>query len=64
MKKTLYIKNVRTFLDEEYTSHLHRKSLNTEDVDELKSLVKRAKKTWASMVSESDQLINCDLEND
>jgi hypothetical protein len=43
MSKSEWIKGVREYLDEPHLKHLHRKSLITEDIFELKILLERAK---------------------
>lgn len=56
--KLKWLIDARIFLDEEYTQHLHKRSLETDDVDTIVHYIKKAKGIWASLVSESDQLIN------
>lgn len=42
MKKKNWIIDVRYYLDEPHMSHLYAESLKTEDVNELKALLRRA----------------------
>lgn len=53
-----WITEVRDYLNQEYTPHLYRRSLKTEDVDSLRALVLKAKKIHAINLSDADQLIN------
>lgn len=58
MKKQEWINQVRMYLNEEYTQHLHKRSLKTEDVEVLKRYIKKAKSIWAAAVSEADQILH------
>lgn len=56
--KEHWIKEVRLFLDVEGVQHLHDRALNTEDEDELKIILQRAKKLISADLSLADQLLN------
>lgn len=58
MGKKQWLKEVRLYLNEDYTQHLYKRSLQTKDTTVLVALVKRAKGIWAAAISEADQLVN------
>ena len=62
LEKQIWIDEVRIFLDCDDTKNLHERSLLTENISDLKTLLKRAKKVFSSNVSESDRLINENYE--
>jgi hypothetical protein len=50
-------KEVLVFLDQPDTEFLYDKAANTDDVDVLQLYLKKAKRIWATNISEADQLI-------
>lgn len=54
MEKEVWIKEVRNYLDESIMCHLHSASLKTENVDDLKELLKRAKYLMGSYVEDAE----------
>lgn len=52
------IKKIRLFLDTDETQHLYFKAEDTEDLETLLFLLQRAKKIYASVLSETDMMIN------
>lgn len=62
--KKYWIKEVRMFLDAEGMHHLYDRSLNNEDVEELKILLQRAKRILATEISLADQLINQKIKDE
>ena len=50
LEKQIWIDEVRIFLDCDDTKNLHERSLLTENISDLKTLLKRAKKVFSSNV--------------
>ena len=58
MKKEEWIEGVRSFLDEPSTHHLLTKAEKTEDIEELRELLNRAKTTYESFIHDVDFLLD------
>ncbi len=64
MTKEEFIKGVREYLDEPQTSYLFTLAKETEDVETLRNLVKRAKSLHTSYVHDADYwLYNIDCKS-
>lgn len=56
--KEQWLLEARMYLDEDYTQHLYKRALETDDVNKIVFLLRKAKSIWAASISEADQLIN------